>query len=219
MNLPPPTVFLVDDEALVRKAVGRLLRAVGFEVAAFASPGEFLVAHDPAAPGCLVLDMAMPGLNGLELQQALAARGSTLPIIFLTGRADVPMCAQAMKRGAADFLTKPVNDTDLLAAIRRALEHDRHARETRAELDNIRARIASLTPREREVLKHVVAGQLNKQIASNLGTVENTIKVHRGRVMEKMRVASVAELVRLVERCDAGFEVGSECSSSSRLLR
>ena len=210
MNQPPPTVFLVDDELMVRKAVGRLLRAEGFEVTAFASPGEFLAAHDPAAPGCLVLDMAMPGLSGLELQQTLAGRGSALPIIFLTGRADVPMCAQAMKRGAADFLTKPVNDTDLLAAIRRAIEDDRHARQTRAELSDIRARIASLTPREREVLKQVVTGQLNKQIASNLGTVENTIKVHRGRVMEKMRVASVAELVRLVERCGAGFEVGSE---------
>jgi len=210
MNQPPPTVFLVDDELMVRKAVGRLLRAEGFEVTAFASPGEFLAAHDPAAPGCLVLDMAMPGLSGLELQQTLAGRGSTLPIIFLTGRADVPMCAQAMKRGAADFLTKPVNDTDLLAAIRRAIEDDRHARQTRAELSDIRARIASLTPREREVLKQVVTGQLNKQIASNLGTVENTIKVHRGRVMEKMRVASVAELVRLVERCGADFEVGSE---------
>ena len=210
MNLPAPIVFLVDDEALVRNAVGRLLRAEGFEVATFASPGEFLVAHDPAAPGCLVLDMAMPGLNGLELQQALAARGSTLPIIFLTGRADVPMCAQAMKRGAADFLTKPANDTDLLAAIRRALEHDRHARQTRDELVDIRARIASLTPREREVLEHVVTGQLNKQIASDLGTVEKTIKVHRGRVMEKMQVASVAELVRLVERSGTGLQIGSE---------
>jgi FixJ family two-component response regulator len=209
MNLPPPTVFLVDDEALVRKAVGRLLRAEGFEVAAFASPGEFLAEHDPAAPGCLVLDMAMPGLDGLELQRALAARRSALPIIFLTGRANVPMCAQAMKRGAADFLTKPVNDTDLLAAIHRALEHDGRARHTRAELEDIRARIASLTPREREVLKHVVTGQLNKQIASSLGTVEKTIKVHRGRVMQKMRVASVAELVRLMERCDPGFQVGA----------
>jgi FixJ family two-component response regulator len=154
--------------------------------------------------------MAMPGLNGLELQQALAARGCALPIIFLTGRADVPMCAQAMKRGAADFLTKPVNDADLLAAIRRALEHDRRARQTRAELDDVRARIASLTPREREVLEHVVSGQLNKQIASDLGTVEKTIKVHRGRVMEKMQVASVAELVRLVERCGTGFQLGAE---------
>jgi FixJ family two-component response regulator len=210
MSLPPPTVFLVDDEALVRKAVGRLLRAEGFEVAAFASPVEFLAAHDPTEPGCVVLDMAMPGINGLELQQTLVARGSALPIIFLTGRADVPACVQAMKRGAADFLTKPVKDTDLLAAIRRALEHDRNARQTRSELEDIRARVASLTPREREVLKQVVTGQLNKQIASNLGTVEKTIKVHRGRVMEKMRVASVAELVRLVERCGLGLQFDTE---------
>jgi FixJ family two-component response regulator len=132
------------------------------------------------------------GINGLELQQTLSARGSALPIIFLTGRADVPMCVQAMNRGAADFLTKPVKDTDLFAAIRRALEHDRNARQTRAEREDIRARVASLTPRERDVLKQVVTGQLNKQIACNLGTVEKTIKVHRGRVMEKMRVTSVA---------------------------
>ena len=122
----------------------------------------------------------MPGLDGLELQRALAARGSALPIIFLAGRANVPTCARAMKRGAADFLAEPVNDTDLLAAIRRALEHDGRARHRRAELEDIRARIASLTPREREVLKHIVTGQLNKQIASNLGIVEKTIKVHRG---------------------------------------
>ena len=203
MNQPSPTVFLVDDEPLVLRGVSRLLRAEGFEVEAFASPGEFLVAYDPASPGCLVSDVAMPDLNGLELQQTLAGRGSELPIIFLTGRADVPMCAQAMKRGAADFLTKPVNDADLLAAIRRAMQHDRHARRARAERDDIRARIASLTAREREVLNQVVTGQLNKQIASNLGTVEKTIKVHRGRVMEKMRVASVAELARLMERFGA----------------
>ncbi len=210
MNLPSPTVLLVDDEPLVRRAVGRLLRAEGFQVAAFGSSREFLAAHDPAAPGCLVLDMAMPGLNGLELQQILAGGGSALPIIFLTGRADVPMCAQAMKRGAADFLTKPVNGADLLAAVRRALEHDHHARQARVEQVDIRTRIASLTPREREVLEHVVTGQLNKQIAANLGTTEGTIKVHRGRVMEKMRVASVAELVRLMERCGSDFQAHPE---------
>lgn len=205
MNLPPPPIVcIVDDEAIVRKALGRLLRAEGFEVAEYASSGDFLATHNATAPGCLLLDMAMPGLNGLELQQALSERGSGLPVIFLTGRADVPMCAQAMKRGAADFLTKPVNDSDLLAAIRRALTHELQTRRTRAELDDIRARIASLTPREREVLDHVVTGQLNKQIAADLGTVEKTIKVHRGRVMTKMRVNSVAELVRLVEKLGPG---------------
>lgn len=205
--MTPPTIFLVDDEASVRTAIGRLLRAEGFEVTPFASPTEFLAAHDPAAPGCLLLDMAMPVLNGLDIQQALIERGSRLPIIFLTGRADVPMCAQAMKRGAADFLTKPVNDTDLLAAIRRALVQDYRTRQARAALDDIRSRIASLTPREREVLQHIVTGQLNKQIAADLGTVEKTIKVHRGRVMTKMQVTSVAALVHLVEQLGAGGSV------------
>jgi FixJ family two-component response regulator len=166
----------------------------------FASPAEFLAAHDPAAPGCVVLDMAMPDINGLQVQQALARLGSALPIIFLTGRADVPMCAQAMKDGATDFLTKPVNDSDLLTAVGRALEHDRQARIARAELEDIRARLETLTPREREVMAHVVAGKLNKQTANDLGTVEKTIKVHRARVMEKMQVTSVAELARLAER-------------------
>ncbi|MES2659089.1 MAG: response regulator transcription factor [Verrucomicrobiota bacterium] len=193
------TVFLVDDEASVRKAVGRLLRSEGFEVAPFGSSEEFLNAHDPDAPGCLLLDMSMPGLDGLGLQKALTERGSVLPIIFLTGRADVPMCAQAMKRGAADFLTKPVNDMELIASIRRALEQDRIARKGREHFDEIHRRIATLTPREHEVLDHIVTGQLNKQIAADLGIVEKTIKVHRGRVMEKMRVTSVAELVRLVD--------------------
>jgi FixJ family two-component response regulator len=205
-----PTIFLVDDEAEVRKALGRLLRAEGFEVAAFASPAEFLAAYDPTAPGCLLLDMAMPGHNGhngLELQQALGTRCSTLPIIFLTGTADVPMCAQAMRHGAEDFLTKPVNDADLLAAIRQALERDRQARLLRAGLDDIRRRLATLTPREREVLDHVITGQLNKQIAADLGTVEKTIKVHRARVMAKMQVTSVAALVRLMEQLGAGDSV------------
>ena len=197
---PPATVFVVDDEASVRTAVARLLRAEGYDVAMFASPAEFLEAHEPAVPGCLVLDMAMPDLNGLQVQQALAERGSVRPIVFLTGRADVPMCARAMKRGAADFLTKPVNDEDLLAAVRRAVAHDRCSRQAWAELNSIQGRLATLTPREREVLEHVVAGQLNKQIAGDLGTVEKTIKVHRARVMRKMQVTSVAELARLAER-------------------
>jgi FixJ family two-component response regulator len=200
MSTSAPTVFLVDDELLVRKAVSRLLRSVSQAVATFASPREFLAAYDSAMPGCLVLDLAMPGLTGLDLQRELAARGSTLPIIFLTGRADVPSSVQAMKSGAVDFLTKPVDNATLLAAIRSALEMDRAARAVRAELDHIRAQLGTLTPREREVLDHVVAGQLNKQTAAHLGTVEKTIKVHRARVMEKMRVQSVAELVRLVER-------------------
>jgi FixJ family two-component response regulator len=194
------TVFLVDDEAAVRRALGRLLRAEGFQVAVLASAEEFLAADASASPACVVLDMALPGSSGLEVQRALLDRGSALPIIFLTGRADVPMCARAMKLGASDFLTKPVDKSDLLAAVRRALEADQEKGRLRAERTEIGSRLASLTPREREVLDLVITGQLNKQIAAELGTVEKTIKVHRGRVMEKMRASSLAELVRLMER-------------------
>jgi len=202
MTAPPsPTVFVVDDYAPVRSAVSRLLRAAGFAVAAFASPEEFLAQYDPHTPGCLVLDLDMPAVNGLELQRILARKGSVLPIIFLTGHGDVPKSVQAMKRGAIDFLTKPVNDENLLAAVRAAIEKDRALRREQTELSEIRARLATLTPREREVLEHVVTGKLNKQIAADLGTVQQTVKVHRARVMQKMRVQSVAELVRLTERC------------------
>jgi FixJ family two-component response regulator len=196
-----PTVFVVDDYPPVRSSISRLLRVAGFAVAAFASAEEFLAQYDPQTLGCLVLDLAMPTLNGLELQHTLAKAGSLLPIIFLTGTADIPKSVQAMKHGASDFLTKPVNDEDLLAAVRVAIEKNRARRREQAELSEIQARLATLTPREREVLEYVVAGKLNKQIAGDLGTVEQTVKVHRAHVMEKMRVQSVAELVRLTERC------------------
>ena len=195
-----PTVTVVDDEPHVLKAVARLLRSEGFPVATFSSPREFLDQLDPGAPGCLVLDMSMPQISGLEIQQELERRGCLLPVIFLTGRADVPATVQAMKRGAADFLTKPVEDEDLLAAVRRAMERDAVAREERAEVASIRERLETLTPREREVLEHVVSGALNKQIAGRLGTVEKTIKVHRARVMQKMNASSLADLVRLAQR-------------------
>ena len=200
MNDISPIVFVVDDDPDVLKSLARVLRSAGLAVAAFNSASDFLKQHDPRAAGCLVLDVAMPGLNGLELQQALTDKGSAIPIIFLTGRGDIPMSVQAMKGGAVDFLTKPIHDEDLLKAVHIALEKDRIERQTRAELDEIQERLATLTPREREVLTHVVSGQLNKQIANDLGTVEKTIKVHRARVMEKMKVNSVAELVRLTER-------------------
>ena len=201
---PGPTVFVVDDYAPVRSSISRSLRAAGFAVAAFASAEEFLAQYDPQKVGCLVLDLAMPSLNGLELQHLLAKAGSLLPIIFLTGHGDIPMGVQAMKHGASDFLTKPVNDEDLLAALRVAIEKDRALRREQAELSEIRARLATLTPREREVLEHVVAGKLNKQIAGDLGTVEQTVKVHRAHVMQKMKVHSVAELVGLTQRCGIG---------------
>jgi FixJ family two-component response regulator len=200
MNHAGPTVLVVDDDPAVLKGLSRLLRSARLDVATFSSPREFLERHDPRAPGCLVLDVAMPGLNGLELQEALKAKSSELPIIFLTGHGDIPMSVQAMKRGALDFLTKPVNDEDLLKAVHAAIEKDRLQRQTRAEVAEIEQRLATLTSREREVLEHVISGQLNKQTAADLGTVEKTIKVHRARVMEKMKVQSVAELVHLTER-------------------
>lgn len=194
------TVIIVDDEAPIRRALSRLLRAEGFTVVAYASPREFLDAPAPPPPACVILDMAMPEQNGLAVQEALLAAGRQIPIIFLTGRADVPMCAQAMKRGAVDFLTKPVDGRDLIPAVRKALEADQSGSALRAERDLIHSRLETLTAREREVLEWVIKGSLNKQIAHELGTVEKTIKVHRGRVMEKMQVQSVAELVRAMER-------------------
>lgn len=191
---------MVDDDPSVLRALTRLFSAAGIEAHAFPSPAAFLEVHDPAAPGCLVLDVALPGLDGLELQQALTVSDCARPIIFITGRGDVPTSVRAMKGGAVDFLTKPVNDTELLTAVHRAIEVDRLARAARIELDALKQRLASLTPREREVLAQVVAGRLNKQIAADLGTVEKTIKVHRARIMEKMAVRSLAALVRTAER-------------------
>ena len=196
---PEPTVFLVDDEASVLKALSRLLRSAGLNVEIFRSSQEFLQHHDPHAHGCLVLDVAMPGLNGLDLQRTLAAQGTRLPIIFLTGRGDIPTSVQAMKQGAVDFLTKPTNDEDLLAAIRAGIDKDRANRQAGAERLKIQQLLATLTPREREVLRHIIAGKLNKQVAAELGIVEKTIKVHRARVMKKMNVQSLAELVRMAE--------------------
>jgi RNA polymerase sigma factor (sigma-70 family) len=191
---------VVDDDPSVLRALTRLLSAAGLETRGFPSPAAFLDAHDPATPGCLVLDVALPGLDGLELQQALAGSDCARPIVFITGRGDIPTTVRAMKGGAVDFLTKPVNDNDLLAAVRNAIEIDRMARQAQVEMDALRQHLASLTPREREVLVHVVAGRLNKQIAADLGTVEKTIKVHRARIMEKMAVRSLADLVRVAER-------------------
>ncbi len=200
MSTPPATVFVVDDDPSVLRAVSRLVRSAGMNAATFHSPQDFLDRQNPDAPGCLVLDVNMPGLNGLELQQALSRAGSRLPVIFLTGNGDIPMTVRAMKSGAVNFLSKPCGDGALLAAIGEAMELDRQLRIHEAETRALADVIATLTPREREVMLGVVAGELNKQIAAKLGTVEKTIKVHRARVMEKLRVSSVADLVRLVER-------------------
>ena len=194
------TVFLVDDDAGVLKALSRLLRARSYEIRSFTSPQAFLADHDASIPGCAVFDVSMPDLDGLELQQALTAGGSQRPVIFLTGKGNIPTSVRAMRAGAIDFLTKPVSDADLLGAIARAEKEDVRTRLANTELDSINARFAVLTPREREVMTHVVAGRLNKQIAGDLGTVEKTIKVHRGRMMDKLGVRSVADLVRLVEK-------------------
>lgn len=195
-----PTVFIVDDDGAVLKSLSRLLRSAGLATATFSSPREFLEKHDPNAAGCVILDIAMPGLNGLEVQQALATSGQELSIIFLTGHGDIPMSVKAMKSGAVDFLLKPVDDESLLSAVRVAIEKNRLQHESRSELADIHQRLATLTPREREVLEHIIAGDLNKQTAADLGVVEKTIKFHRARVMQKMKVQSVAELARLAER-------------------
>jgi len=200
MTDAPFTVFLVDDDAGVLKALSRLLRAKGYEVRPHTSPQEFLAQHNWAVPGCAVLDVAMPGLDGLELQQALTTGDSHRPVIFLTGKGDIPTSVRAMRSGAVDFLTKPVRDGVLLEAIARAERQDAESRKDHADVAAIQTRIATLTPREREVLTHVVAGRLNKQIAGDLGTVEKTVKVHRSRMMEKMGVRTVADLVRMAER-------------------
>ncbi len=195
-----PTVVLVDDDASVLRGLRRLLASSGLDVVTYNSPEQFLASHDLDSCGCLILDIEMPGLDGMELQRVLVDRGCLLPIIFLTGHGSIATTVQAMKRGAADFLTKPADEKDLLAAVAKAFDRNRALRAARAESNEIEQRLGTLTPREREVLAHIVSGRLNKQIAADLGTVEKTIKVHRARVMEKMRAHSFAELVRLAER-------------------
>jgi FixJ family two-component response regulator len=200
MNEPDPIVFVVDDDESVRDAVKRLIASVGLRVETFGSTGEFLSAKRPEAPACLVLDVRLPDVSGLELQRDLAAANIHLPIIFITGHADVPMSVRAMKAGAVEFLTKPFRGQELLDAIQEAIAKDRVAWNERAQMAQLLARYNSLTPREKEVLKLVASGLLNKQIGAELGTSELTIKTHRGRVMEKMRAESLADLVKMSEK-------------------
>ena len=197
MTAARASVTVVDDDVLVLRSLDRLFQSAGFDVQVFSSPQDFLQKHAANACGCIVMDLSMPGLSGLELQQTLFGTRDTRPVVFISGHGDVPASVQAMKAGAIDFLTKPIDAAKLLGAVRIALDRDRAAREQRAGQAEITERLATLTPREREVLAGVVAGKLNKQIAAELGTAEKTIKVHRARMMRKMLVDSVADLVRL----------------------
>jgi FixJ family two-component response regulator len=206
MTNGPFTVYLVDDDSGVLRALTRLLQTRGYEVRPFTAPKAFLAEHDASVAGCAVLDVSMPDLDGLELQQALTTQGSRRPVIFLTGQGDIPTSVHAMRAGAIDFLTKPFDDADLLSAIARAETQDAENRSAAASLNSIKARLELLTPREREVMTHVVAGRLNKQIAGDIGTVEKTVKVHRARVMSKLAVRTVADLVRLAAK--AGINSG-----------
>jgi FixJ family two-component response regulator len=203
MTRSAPIISVVDDDESFRGAVGRLLRAAGYEVRTYASVGHFLLLNSGDAPGCLVLDVSMPGPSGLDLQDALSRTERSLPIIFLTGRGDIPMSVRAMRGGAVDFLTKPVKREILLETVKTAVALDLERRERLKEMGIWRARYESLTSRERAVLAQVIAGKLNKQIAGELGASERTIKAHRAHIMEKMQITSVAQLVRVVDQLQA----------------
>ena len=200
MTSDDPTVFVVEDEWAVREALDSLFRSAGFRVKLFSSANEFLLARSPSDYGCLILDVRLPGVSGLDLQQELAKANIDIPTIFITGHGDIRMSVQAIKAGAVEFLTKPIDHLELLNAVQRSLENARVELKNRAELASLRERFDSLTPREREVMHMVVAGLLNKQIAADIGISEITVKIHRGNAMRKMEANSLAELVRMVER-------------------
>jgi FixJ family two-component response regulator len=206
MTLAHTLVYVIDDEMSMRKAIGRLLESEGYSVEMFPGAREFLARPPHGGPSCAVVDLNLPELNGLDLQQALAESGRVEQLIFITGGASVPTCVQAMKAGAIDYLSKPFRDEDLLGAVKQALVRASEQRVKSSQRKEVRARLATLTPREFDVLKLVIGGMLNKQIAGRLGTTEGTIKVHRGRVMEKMGVKSVAELVILAQRAGIASE-------------
>ena len=200
MTAAEAVVFVVDDDVGTRESLKNLIRSVGLRAETFASAQDFLRSTRPDAPSCLVLDVRLPGLSGLDLQKRMAEVEVAIPIVFISGHGDIPMSVQAMKAGAVEFLTKPFREQELLDAIQQALERDRNAREQRAEIAELRSRYRLLTPREREVMALVVTGLLNKQVAGELGTSEASVKVHRQHVMEKMRAGSLAALVRMADR-------------------
>jgi RNA polymerase sigma factor (sigma-70 family) len=200
MSVPDAAVYVIDDDPSVRGAIKRLIGSVGLHVEVFESAQEFLVDRLPNVPTCLVLDVRLPGISGLNFQRQLAKAKIQIPIVFITAHGDIPMTVRAMKAGAVEFLTKPFRDQDLLDAIHLALEKDRSRRQQEAELAVLFERYKSLSPREREVVAMVVSGKLNKQIAAQIGTAENTVKVHRSRAMEKMQAKSLADLVKMMER-------------------
>jgi FixJ family two-component response regulator len=208
MMTPAALVFLIDDDASVRKGVSRLLRSAGYKCETFASANDFLAREQHPGPACLIVDVRMPGLNGMELQEALMQRRREEQLVFITGHGDISMCSQAMKAGAVDFLPKPFGDDQLLECVARALSRSTEQRQRTGEKSKARRLLDSLTPREFEVMQLVVAGMLNKQIAAELAIAEKTVKVHRGRVMQKLGITSVAELVRAVEK--AGVAVTGE---------
>jgi FixJ family two-component response regulator len=210
---PAATVFVIDDDDAVRNSLRLLLRSVGLPVQICASAQQFLPTYDPRQPGCLVLDIRMPGMSGLELQQQLNMRGAIIPVVFITGHGDIPMAVEAMQHGAFDFLQKPFRDQDLIDRVQRALERDAATRAQLKQTDNIRAHLETLTPRERQVLELMTAGKSNKLMAHELGASQRTVEVHRARVMEKMAAHSLAQLVRMTLILQAGAPAPADAAA------